>query len=268
MKKSTRHRGGRRGNTRPAAAASTAETLVLLPVGPDSVHVYWQLAEGGAPAAAQLSLRFHEQGGGGEVVALTQAAAGMSGKCYVSLPPDRDYRAEAGWLGANGDFAPLARSNCIRTLPLPAEEATVAVAPSAVEPRADDRGEAAAPALAPLVGPSGTYNPPLAAEIIPPAVPAQPAAEARGSLLPAVVDESFWSGLVAELLAEAAAKGGLAADRSPASLAAAAMASRPDSPPAALLPPLWAHGPLSGRFADLTAMCEAKFRGGISSHGR
>ncbi len=125
MKKTTRHK---------ERAASRSGTLVLLPVAPSLLHVYWRLGGQGeaGESGRPLWLRFHEGSEGS--AALVRAAEGPSGKCYVTLPPDREYRAEAGWLDEGGHFRRLAQSNLVKTLKPPLEEIAESLPPRPLPP--------------------------------------------------------------------------------------------------------------------------------------
>ena len=100
--------------------------LVLLPVDPYLIHVYWDVSSTAPPAAgARPVLRFHES------PASPGAHADMhqsrpfdvdvhlaAGRWYVHLwSPDKIYCADLGWRGEDGAFIPLARSNTVRTPP-------------------------------------------------------------------------------------------------------------------------------------------------------
>lgn len=132
MKKSTRHKRARGtvpgARPLPAATSVASDTLVLLPVAPTSVHVYWQLAASEPQAEAgarQLRLRFYDRSAtppsSGTEPADFAPTAG-SGKCYVTLAPDRVYEAEAGWVDGQGNFQRIARSNRVKTLRLATAE--------------------------------------------------------------------------------------------------------------------------------------------------
>lgn len=96
--------------------------VVLLPVDPHSVHVYWELAPHDQVKVAQrLSranskvkpvLRFHETTGAHAPFDIDIELS--AGKCYVRLAsPEKSYRVELGLRG--GRFVSLAHSNVVRT---------------------------------------------------------------------------------------------------------------------------------------------------------
>jgi hypothetical protein len=91
--------------------------LVLLPVDPYLMHVYWDLTSTAPPSAGvRPILRFHESGEHlpdrpfDVVIDLARSS------WYVHLwSPNRSYYADLGWQASDGSFTPLARSNTIHT---------------------------------------------------------------------------------------------------------------------------------------------------------
>lgn len=112
-------------------AGGGANRIVLLPVAPDRVHIYWEIdrrvmAESGLTAAGEESrlrilLQSHEAVESPEEapslpIFLEVEPAADTRKCYVSLPkPEQTLSAAVGLQTRQGIFVPLAESNRITT---------------------------------------------------------------------------------------------------------------------------------------------------------
>ncbi len=111
--------------------------LVLLPVDPFLMHVYWDLSSNAPPASgARPILRFHESTSSMDDDLLQSRPFDVdvnlaASRWYVNLwSPDKVYYADLGWQVDDGTFVPLARSNTVRTpraWPQPPEVATLPV---------------------------------------------------------------------------------------------------------------------------------------------
>jgi hypothetical protein len=154
--------------------------LVLLPVDPYLIHVYWDLSSTAAPSAgARPVLRFHESPASLETHESRPFDVDIdfsTSSWYVHLwSPDKIYFADLGWRIPDGSFIELARSNTVLTPPawpraaepvpqLPAESLTdlptelptelPAVPPSEVPP------ETAAASAEPETAPTPVADPP------------------------------------------------------------------------------------------------------------
>lgn len=168
--------------------------LVLLPVDPYLIHVYWDLVSTVPPAAgARPILRFHESLASAEV---SQDGAQTrpfdvdvdftTSSWYVNLwSPDKVYYADLGWRGEDGSFLGLAQSNRVRTPPAwpspaePVEAVTPAVvkvpAPVAAPASVPTQAAVPVPAKAPVSEAPLKVGPPLKVE--PPRFPVVPARE-------------------------------------------------------------------------------------------
>lgn len=130
-------------------AAHAGNRLVVMPVAPDRVHIYWELdpaafatdkAGGTRPdSGQQVILRLHHAGGTGREKNASPRffdlnVAQETRKCYVSLPePEQTVRAELGVRTEGGRFCPFLKSNRLITPALhPAPQADAAK-PNAAE---------------------------------------------------------------------------------------------------------------------------------------
>jgi hypothetical protein len=87
--------------------------LVLLPVDPYLMYVYWELADPPPAAGARAVLRVYEAGRPFDVEVDLAA-----GKWYVHLwSSDKVYQADLGLRGVDGAFVILAQSNTVNTPP-------------------------------------------------------------------------------------------------------------------------------------------------------
>jgi hypothetical protein len=93
--------------------------LVLLPVDPYLMHVYWDLDSTAPPAAGvRPILRFHESGDSFRNRPFDVEVDLAASNCYVHLwSPNKTYYADIGWQASDGSFTPLARSNTVSTPP-------------------------------------------------------------------------------------------------------------------------------------------------------
>lgn len=116
--------------------------LVLLPVDPYLIHVYWDLASTAPPAAgAKPVLRFHESFPSlntNQTRPFDVDVDFTTSSWYVNLwSPDKLYYADLGWRNQDGSFVELARSNTVRTPPAwphPVEPVELPAAAVEVEP--------------------------------------------------------------------------------------------------------------------------------------
>ncbi len=99
------------------------DRLVLLPVDPFLMHVYWDVGVPVPPAAgARAILRFYESPSLDDETLQSRPfdiAVNLAvSRWYVNLwSPDKTYYADLGWEIEDGTFIPLARSNAVRTPP-------------------------------------------------------------------------------------------------------------------------------------------------------
>jgi hypothetical protein len=152
--------------------------LVLLPVDPYLIHVYWDLASTSPPAAGvRPILRFHESS-----LDMSQTRPFdvdvdfTTTSWYVNLwSPDKVYYADLGWRGEDGSFLELARSNTVRTPP---------AWPRAAEPAAiaDSTSEAAPGEIAPTQVSEGATPPPDTLPSTATPIPAAPRADTAAQL--------------------------------------------------------------------------------------
>jgi hypothetical protein len=151
-------------------ASYGGKRLVLLPVDPYRIHVYWDLDSTAPPVAgARPVLRFHESSASPDIDDDTDRSRPFdvdanlaASRWYVQLwSPDKIYYAELGWRGEDGSFIQLARSNTVRTPPAwasPAAPLGEVVKPS----------PAAAPAAPESVPCEAVPDPAPAASVVPP----------------------------------------------------------------------------------------------------
>ena len=109
--------------------------VVLLPVEPGKVHVYWEFVFQQASFSEQDScnkpfagddkhrtktvLRFYDVTGSGSDQYFDLEVDTYSGNCYVDIPsPGGAYFAEFGFRAATGNFFPAIRSDVVETPPL------------------------------------------------------------------------------------------------------------------------------------------------------
>jgi len=130
-----------------------AKRVVLLPVAPGKVHVYWEfvMRQSGptAPFAGddqrrtRAVLRFYQVAGGVEAPYLDLEVDSYVGHRYVELPPSGgSYVVEFGFRAATGDFFPALRSTVVETpplLPLPSAATGPEAAAGSEEPIMADR---------------------------------------------------------------------------------------------------------------------------------
>jgi hypothetical protein len=117
--------------------------VVLLPVEPGKVHVYWEFDLQQASASGQESchqplaeddprrtkpvLRFYEVTTNASGIYFDLEVDGYSGNRYVDIPRSGgSYVVEFGFKAATGDFFPAIRSEVVKTPPLAPAESSIA----------------------------------------------------------------------------------------------------------------------------------------------